>query len=376
MTTSSKDYDAILIDTSIFDAHGLRLEKGLLGKLRQFKESKIEYLFPDVIKNEVQNHLEKKVKVSRSALEKALNDAGDHLFFDGSELNEAKSLLIDSKEIEGIANSRVNNFISNTGALVLECGAYVSVSDLLEKYFRNEPPFADTGKKKNEFPDAIILMAVEAWAEEHGKNVLAVAKDGDWESYCKDSQYIDYTDDFSDALSKFNKATAPFAFLSTLIEACDNNEAGDFIEKIRERVSAYFDGFTPDQEADSFLYWEPEGCNGWLSDFELVDSDFKIVDHHEDYIVLEVSANITVEAEGEFSFSQYDSMDRDYLNLGGITTTAREEFTSQILITITGDLTGDLSDLEIDDVEIVDPIKSIDFGTIEPNYGEDDYDYM
>ncbi|MUH69880.1 PIN domain-containing protein [Vibrio cholerae] len=376
MTTSSKDYDAILIDTSIFDAHGLRLEKGLLGKLRQFKESKIEYLFPDVIKNEVQNHLEKKVKVSRSALEKALNDAGDHLFFDGSELNEAKSLLIDSKEIEGIANSRVNNFISNTGALVLECGAYVSVSDLLEKYFRNEPPFADTGKKKNEFPDAIILMAVEAWAEQHGKNVLAVAKDGDWESYCKDSQYIDYTDDFSDALSKFNKATAPFAFLSTLIEACDNNEAGDFIEMIRERVSAYFDGFTPDQEADSFLYWEPEGCNGWLSDFELVDSDFKIVDHHEDYIVLEVSANITVEAEGEFSFSQYDSIDRDYVNLGGITTTAREEFTSQILITITGDLTGDLSDLEIDDVEIVDPIKSIDFGTIEPNYGEDDYDYM
>ncbi|ENG6062526.1 DUF4935 domain-containing protein [Vibrio cholerae] len=376
MTTSSKDYDAILIDTSIFDAHGLRLEKGLLGKLRQFKESKIEYLFPDVIKNEVQNHLEKKVKVSRSALEKALNDAGDHLFFDGSELNEAKSLLIDSKEIEGIANSRVNNFISNTGALVLECGAYVSVSDLLEKYFRNEPPFADTGKKKNEFPDAIILMAVEAWAEQHGKNVLAVAKDGDWESYCKDSQYIDYTDDFSDALSKFNKATAPFAFLSTLIEACDNNEAGDFIEKIRERVSAYFDGFTPDQEADSFLYWEPEGCNGWLSDFELVDSDFKIVDHHEDDIVLEVSANITVEAEGEFSFSQYDSIDRDYVNLGGITTTAREEFTSQILITITGDLTGDLSDLEIDDVEIVDPIKSIDFGTIEPNYGEDDYDYM
>ncbi|EGR1132969.1 hypothetical protein DDN20_14035 [Vibrio cholerae] len=376
MTTSSKDYDAILIDTSIFDAHGLRLEKGLLGKLRQFKESKIEYLFPDVIKNEVQNHLEKKVKVSRSALEKALNDAGDHLFFDGSELNEAKSLLIDSKEIEGIANSRVNNFISNTGALVLECGAYVSVSDLLEKYFRNEPPFADTGKKKNEFPDAIILMAVEAWAEEHGKSVLAVAKDGDWESYCKDSQYIDYTDDFSDALSKFNKATAPFAFLSTLIEACVNNEAGDFIEKIRERVSAYFDGFTPDQEADSYLYWEPEGCNGWLSDFELVDSDFKIVDHHEDYIVLEVSANITVEAEGEFSFSQYDSIDRDYVNLGGITTTAREEFTSQILITITGDLTGDLSDLEIDDVEIVDPIKSIDFGTIEPNYGEDDYDYM
>ncbi|CAH0535455.1 hypothetical protein VST7929_03029 [Vibrio stylophorae] len=372
MTTSSKDYGAILVDTSIFDAHGLRLEKGFLGKLHQFKDSEIEYLFPDVIKNEVQNHLEKKVKVSRSALEKALNDAGDHLFFDGSELNDAKSLLIDSKEIEGIAKSRVDNFISNSGALVLECGEYVSVSDLLQKYFKNESPFAATGKKKNEFPDAIILMAVDAWAEEHGIEVLAVAKDGDWENYCKDSEYIDYTEDFSDALSKFNKATAPFAFLSTLIEACDNHEAGEFMEKIRERVSAYFDGFTPDQEADSFLYWEPEGCNGWLSDFELADSNFKIVDHDEDYIVLEVSANITIEAEGEFSFSQYDSIDRDYVYLGGVTATAEEEFTSEILITITGDLTGELSELDIDDVEVVDPIKSIDFGTIEPDYG--DYD--
>lgn len=28
------EYDALLVDTSIFDGNGLRLEKGLLGKLR------------------------------------------------------------------------------------------------------------------------------------------------------------------------------------------------------------------------------------------------------------------------------------------------------------------------------------------------------
>ena len=31
-----KEYGAILVDTSIFDQHGLRLEKGLLGKLVVF----------------------------------------------------------------------------------------------------------------------------------------------------------------------------------------------------------------------------------------------------------------------------------------------------------------------------------------------------
>lgn len=370
----NEEYGAILVDTSIFDAHGLKLEKGLLGKLRQFKDSDVDYLLPDVIKGEVKSHLEKKVKSARASLEKALNDAGDHLFFEDSELNNAKSILIDSNEIEGIAESRVDKFIANSGALVLECGDYVSVSELLQQYFKNEPPFAEAGKKKNEFPDAIVLLATEAWAQENDIRVLAVARDGDWKNYCENSDSIDCTEDFADALSKFNKATAPFAFLSLLIEKLEeeDDDAADFIEKIHNGVANYFDGFTPNQEADSFHYWEPDGCHGWLNDFELADKNFKIVDHAEDYIVLEVSANIKVEVEGEFSLSQYDSIDRDHVYIGGVIVTVEEEFTSEILVTVCGDLTGPLSDLDVEDIEVVNPITSVDFGTLEPDYG--DYD--
>lgn len=371
----NEEYGAILVDTSIFDAHGLKLEKGLLGKLSQFKDSEIDYLLPDVIKGEVKSHLEQKVKSARALLEKALNDAGDHLFFEGSELNDAKSILIDSNEIEGLATNRVDKFIDNTGALVLECGDYVSVSELLQQYFQNKPPFAEAGKKKNEFPDAIVLLATEAWAKENSIRVLAVARDGDWENYCEKSDSIDFTEDLSFALSKFNKATAPFAFLSLLVEKLedeDDEDAADFVEKIRIGVESYFDGFTPDQEADSFHYWEPDGCHGWLSDFELADHDFKVVDHAEDYIVLEVRANITVGVEGEFSLSQYDSIDRDHVYMGSVTATVEEEFTSEVLVTVYGDLTGSLSDLNVEDVEVVNPITSVDFGTLEPDYGDDD----
>ena len=156
-----KDYNVVLIDTSIFDGNGLRLEAGLLGKLRQFKKTSIDILLPDVIKNEVQSHLEKKIKVSRSALEKSINDAGDHLFFVGSALNDAKKLLIDSDEVKKLAQSRLENFISDTGALEIDCNDYVSVGKILSQYFSNQPPFSETGKKKNEFPDAIVLLAVE-----------------------------------------------------------------------------------------------------------------------------------------------------------------------------------------------------------------------
>lgn len=370
MDEVDKEYDAILVDTSIFDGHALKLEKGLLGKLAQFKKSPIEYLLPDVIKNEVKSHLENKIKISRSALEKALNDAGDHLFFEGSELNDAKKILIDSKEIEGLAESRVENFIESTGALVLKTGSYVSVSELLSQYFSNKPPFAETGKKKNEFPDAIVLMAVEAWAEQNNVSVLAVAKDGDWQKYCEESERIDYQEDFSRGLQYFNRANAPYALLANLENALNSETAGTFLSAIGSGLESVLNGFTPDQEADSHLYWEPEGSNGWFKEFELIDHEFRIIDKDEDWVVLGVLANITVEAEGEFSLSVYDSIDRDHVHMGGITVTATEEFESEILITISGNLDGPIDELIIDEVEILSPIRTINFGTLEPDYNE------
>lgn len=372
MSEVEKEYGALLVDTSIFDGNGLRLEKGLLGKLAQFKKSPIVFLLPDVIKNEVKSHLESKIKISRTALEKALNDAGDHLFFEGSELNDAKQILIDSKDIKGLAESRVTKFIDTTGALVLETGDYVSVSDLLSKYFANEPPFAESGKKKNEFPDAIVLMAVEAWASKHDISVLAIAKDGDWQKYCEDSDRIDYQEDLSSGLSFFNRTNAPYALVANLETALNSGTADTFLSSINSHLESVFDGFTPDQDAESYLYWEPEGSHGWLHDFELSDNEFRIIDKDEDWVVLEALANITVEAEGEFSLSVYDSIDKDHVYMGGVSATATEEFESEILITISGNLDGPIDDLSVEEVEVVKPITTIHFGTLEPDYGEYD----
>jgi hypothetical protein len=365
-----KEYDAILVDTSIFDGNGLRLESGLLAKLKQFASSPIDFVVPDVIKNEILSHLDKKIKVSRNALEKAINDASDHVFFDGSILNDAKKLIVDSEEIEGLASSRLDAFLVSTDALQIDCDDFISVSELLKKYFANEAPFSETGKKKNEFPDAIILMAVEEWAEKEGKTVLAVAKDKDWERYCTDSSNIDYIEDFSEGLSFFNTATAPYTLLANLKTALKNSQATQFLTLVENGLESALSGFTPDQEADSQFYWEPEGSNGWFKSFIFTDLEFFVIDTDEDWVVIEAWAKITVEAEGEFSLSVHDSIDRDYVNLESITATAETEFQSQILITIVGDLNGDINELDIDDIEIVDPIGTVDFGTLELDYSE------
>ncbi len=48
-------YNALCVDTSIFINHGLTLNKGLLKRLDQFKDSNIELVIPDIIIEELKN---------------------------------------------------------------------------------------------------------------------------------------------------------------------------------------------------------------------------------------------------------------------------------------------------------------------------------
>ncbi|EOV8088556.1 PIN domain-containing protein [Providencia rettgeri] len=57
-------YNALCVDTSIFINHGLTLNKGLLKRLDQFKDSNIELVIPDIIIEELKKHLLKKNKRS------------------------------------------------------------------------------------------------------------------------------------------------------------------------------------------------------------------------------------------------------------------------------------------------------------------------
>lgn len=370
----TEKFTAILLDTSIYDQYGLKLEKGLLGKLSQFSRTPTTFLIPDVIYNEVKNHLERKIRTSRGSLEKAFEEAGDHLFFDGSELNDAKKTLIESRQVEGLGKSRLDRFVGVTDARVLTTGDYVSVPELLERYFSSEAPFADTGKKKNEFPDAITLMAVQAWAEKNGENVLAVARDDDWQRFCADAENLHYEPDLSNALAQFNEETAPYELIENLQKALAEGQAYKFLHDVAVLLESTFDGFAPEQEADSYLYWEADGCSGGFDDFEFTDNLFTVIDKDENWVVIEAFADISLYAEGDFSLSVYDSFDKDHVYMGSITKRAEETYTSRILITISGDLSGSIDDLTIEDVEVIERPTSMDFGELELAYEPDEED--
>lgn len=361
------DYDAIIIDTSIFDGNGLNLEGGLIGKLRQFKRSPTDLIIPDVIEQEVLSHLNKKVQEKIQTLNKAIGEAKSHIFEGSEDLLEAAQKLEIKFDASQIAESRLENFIDNTNAKKIKCGDYTDVSTLINQYFTSSPPFSE--KKKSEFPDAIILNAIKKWSEEEEKYVLVVSQDNDWKVYCDQSTVtsIEYCGNLSDALALFNNS--PFLILEQ-IEKLIQQEDLDLIKNIESALEFALNGFSPTQDADSFFYWEPDGCDGTFSSFSFTSYQCRVIDHSDNYIVLEAEVEIIANVVGEFSLYGYDTCDGDHVYVGSVESEKEQEFETQILITLTGEITeeAEFADLEIENVEIVKLPERVNFGTLEIDF--------
>lgn len=369
-----KIYTTITLDTSVFDGNHLRLETGLLARMAQFKNSRTKFVITNICVNELTSHLEDKVRKSKTELEKALNEASEHLFFDGSELNEAKNLLIDSDSISELVQRRIHRFLEKADAEVIVTENYVSLAEITQRYFDALPPFSSAGKKKNEFPDAISLLALEKWARDNTKIIYAVSQDNDWDKYCENIDVIDCYKNLANALDHFNRRDIPLHNIKMLELAVIENKADKFIRQLSNELEQSFSGMVVDQDADSFHYWEPEGVDVSFYDFSFADEEFKIIEISDNQIVIEACVNIELNATGWFNLSQYDSIDREHVYLGSVEKEIETDFDVRILITVIGELSEkieNVDELDIDSIELIDKVERINFGELHIDYGRD-----
>lgn len=69
-------------------------------------------------------------------------------------------------------------------ALVLP---YSDPEKIFNDYFLHVPPFAESGKKKSEFPDAFVIDAIKNYLREDGfRTLMVISNDRDWEEALKD----------------------------------------------------------------------------------------------------------------------------------------------------------------------------------------------
>lgn len=367
-------YDSIAIDAETVAHNGFHFDSGLLAQLKQFADGPTDVVVSTVVESEILKHLidltqeaKNKIEIAhKKAVEFGLKGCDESVFGE------------QAPNVRDVAKSRLEKFFKEIRARIIPAND-VPMQSVLQRYFNAEPPFATSGKKKNEFPDAITLLSLEAWADKNDKRILAVSNDKDWAAYAEKSERIGIVKDLSDALAKLQQHAEEAnevvrQMLEDLQMGNHDQLRSQFLDWLTDAVSEY--GSPVYARADSALEVEGGAVQLTLLNYTILrngeDYLFKVVRARAEEIVARVNLEIKARAEASFSLSVYDSIDQDYVELGFTDAATMVTFEAAVLVTFEGDFTS--NEVEVSEVELLDGPRSIYFGHVGMNDDDDDSD--
>lgn len=365
---------AISVDTCIFTANDYRLDKGVLKLLEQFKNNTFELIFSEITIKEVRSHIAKHSDEAKVKLRSALRDIGKYWQEQAGKEASVIDSLLGTDAVKEMATNKLKDFVSKCDATLIPAKTTLDIDELLKMYFDLQPPFESSAEKKSEFPDAIALLSLQVWAKKQGKAVLFVTKDKGCKSFCDVSDHLYAVDSLTDALSLIQQRDAHLSTLCTTLEtAINNGKYPDLIDRIEATIADDIYSIDWMPEADASYYYDSE-----LEDVELISAtfngahgqpEFSIVDYRDDMLVVQVSMQIEVDASCNFTFSVKDGIDHDMVHIGDSSVSIKQSVKVDVLLTFA---TPNIVNPEIVEIELVYGRRTIDFGSVEPDYGDED----
>ncbi|OXJ06908.1 PIN domain-containing protein [Burkholderia sp. AU6039] len=367
----AKQIKAIALDTSIFDAQLRRLEDGLLRRVEQFRSSpNVRVLIPDVVQRELIAHLTRDAADARTALLRASRAPALADVLPIETIAQLRETAAQAVEPAAAAAARLTRWRERADATVLDVAARVDVRTLFDRYFAAQPPFADAGGKKHEFPDAAALLALEDWADEHSTGILVVSSDGDWQRFCAGSARLYWTPDLSDVLSAFQDETARFA-ARRLAELSMAGGPLDLASALLEAVRSANGAIKVQVEAQSLIRFSSREVvtvqRVELPPPEVAAGQFEAVDYGEHSVTVSVqgTAHGRIQIHCSFGLWSGDGPDRKYSELGVRSFSRNDAIPIRALVTLNGEIPKRMT---IGAVEILPTVYRAQLGEISPGW--------
>lgn len=342
-------YDAVTLDTNIFDQKHLNLERGILAQFKQFAEGSARFVLSEIVLREVLRHLEADADLAKQHLEAAIRQSGLAQLFDEETLASLRTLTHGALDASVAANRNLKNWTESSGCEIVGASG-ANIERLITMYFSPETPFEEG--KKHEFPDAIALITLEDWAKTNDKKLLAITRDKGWIAFCEKSEWIDAEQDVSSALQRFQAHTESARRLVTsLLSSIAAGDRQDFKNELDQRLGREIAEIEPgiDAYSDDF-YLSVVDFDVRLKDISPLTSadSFKIIQTQKDGFVAQMTVEVTAQVNAEFNYFADAAHDR---KIGESHESIATEFRADVLVSIRGDAVDDctLADLELDD---------------------------
>ncbi|MBE4974754.1 DUF4935 domain-containing protein [Serratia sp. X3] len=363
---SNGEIGAITLDTSIYIHHHYGFEIGILSKLSQFKSTEIKFIVVDMIQHETLSHLIEEAKKNKTETKNSLKVIGNSWGITPQRRQELMEELFPSNEDE-ISKVRFDDFKKKSGAKEIKCTKLSNLGNIIDLYFNKLAPFAIKKDKKNEFPDALALSALEVWAESNNTKILAVSKDNDWKEFCETSPLLYFIDELSNALTAFHSNASV-----NIINALKAFNIDELNKEIIESIPHQLYNLTVDVEASSSFYYDVESSELTMvddqqqpiNDFEKFLSNLSIIDTEEESFSIQYTVNCNVDIETTLDFNTWDGIDKEFIGMGGGIFNTSEDIDIDIII----NFNKDDNDIEIDSIEVISSSITIDLGEVGPDW--------
>ena len=99
----------------------------------------------------------------------------------------------------------------------ISCDTPPDLGTMMDDYFAGRPPFGP-GKKKSEFPDALVVSALRGWCAAKGARIYVVAEDGDLRDCCVEGGPLIGTKSINEVLSHGKASAATYDAIASAVQ--------------------------------------------------------------------------------------------------------------------------------------------------------------
>ena len=290
--------DVIFIDTNVFVKESYFLENNSINKIKELAEDGyVSLLWPEIAFNEVKSHV---VRDMLEAFEQVCCKNTRVLRND----EDFQDYCQKGKDVvEGKALKLLENFKSKTNAYIIPNSYCTDVDDVFRKYFDKKKPFG-SGKKKDEFPDAFIIQALETYCKKMAlKKVLVLTNDKD---YVGVSSCLEVVSDYKQYVSSKIATKLEFGKVSDLLF---KNIGCLQTQWQKEILDMLYDDCT---YAEYCNYDEVSDVSVVSSEVELDKNEVYIINNDKECYELEVTPYVSFNVELVYYDTSEASYDKEF----------------------------------------------------------------
>jgi len=381
----------VALDTQVFDSYNFNYKSQVFQTLiKLVEEEKIKLLLTSITLREIRAHITEGAELASKAIEQAVNDLRKKRFKPQGDVKRIKiaansdSLYKFKKAVQDLAPNfeqinqelldQLEAFLLKIEYEMIEVDR-VSVVEIFEKYFSGSPPFG-VGKKKFEFPDAFVLLALQQEAENRNRIIYLVSGDSDWKDFSSLTEDLSLVEKLDELLEVIIRETD-----SDEVDVCYALFVGKETE-IKEYIESKFSNldFSIDLSGSSLIEFGSEEVEVEVNSVDIINSSLVNIDDSDadqPSVIFEVMAEIKYDANVSYESLEYAIYDREddrYYGEETINTVFTESIMLSVEVTLilSRDKDYSLFDAEIENVEI-DPNNTLGEIVINTGFGDDYY---